>query len=58
MVDSIIEEMGRELLDYRKTTIHPNTLRRWAQHLREQVQPQLDELEAFRAEKTKRKESK
>lgn len=51
MADSIIEEMGREILDLRNTTVHPNHLRRWASHLRETVQPQLDELAALKAAK-------
>lgn len=46
--DSIIEEMSRDVLDLRHTTPHPNKLRRWATHLREVVQPQLDELEQLK----------
>lgn len=48
-MDSIIEEMGRDVLDLRNTAPHRNTLRRWATHLREVVQPQLDELEQLKA---------
>jgi hypothetical protein len=48
-MDSIIEEMSREILDLRNTTPHRNMLRRWATHLREVVQPQLDELEMLKA---------
>lgn len=51
MADSIIEEMGREILDLRNTTVHPNTLRRWARHLRDEVQPMLDELAALKTAK-------
>lgn len=44
MADSIIDEMGHEVIELRKTNVHPNTLRRWAHHLRDVVQPQLAEL--------------
>ena len=58
MADSIIDEMGRDILDYRHTTVHPNTLRRWARHLRETVQPQLDELERLKADRAAQKAPK
>lgn len=53
MVDSIIEEMSRRILDWRHTVshgVHNHDLKRWAEHLRDQVQPQLDELETLKAE--------
>lgn len=47
-MDSIIEEMGQKILDWRKFPIHRHDAERWARHLREVVQPQLDELEALK----------
>lgn len=53
-MDSIIEEMGRRVLDWRHKAghgLHQSDIERWARHLRDVVQPQLDELEALKAER-------
>ncbi len=50
-MDSVIEEMGRVILDWRRQTIHKADLERWARHLRDEVQPRLDELDALKAKK-------
>lgn len=51
--DSVIEEMGRRILDWRHKTshgIHQHDVERWARHLRDIVQPQLDELRQLKAQ--------
>lgn len=44
-MDPIIEEMARA------REVQPHALRRWVEHLRTVVQPQLDELAALKASK-------
>jgi hypothetical protein len=58
MRDGVIDEIGRDVLDFRHTTVHPNTLRRWALHLREVVQPQLEELGRLQADRAAAKAPK
>lgn len=48
-MDSIIEEFARRVLDWQHRQIPRVDLQRYAQHLRSVVQPQLDELEQFKA---------
>lgn len=55
MADPIIEEMRREVLDYRKYHQTSHVLRRWAQHLQDVVQPQLDELAQLKASASTKK---
>ncbi len=51
MPDPVIDEMALDILNYRKFAPTSHTLVRWASHLRDVVQPQLEELEALRATK-------
>lgn len=55
-MDSTLEEFCRLVLDWRHKTIPRHDLERTASHLRDVVQPQLEELEALRAEKAAREE--
>jgi DNA-binding GntR family transcriptional regulator len=50
-VDSVIEEFARRILDWQHRQIPRVDLQRYAAHLRDVVQPQLDELDALKAEK-------
>jgi hypothetical protein len=57
-VDPVIEEMSRWRVDQ---PLRSEVARRWVSHLRDVVQPQLDELNALKApipdRKTPKKES-
>lgn len=50
MLDPIIEEMNRRVFDWRHRTFARVDLERYAAHLRDVVQPQLDELEKLKAD--------
>lgn len=49
MADPIIDDIVTVIINHRHTAVHPNKLREWAHHLRDVVQPQLDELEALKS---------
>jgi len=49
MADAVIDEMVLETLNYRKLAPSSHTLVRWVTHLRDVVQPQLEELAALKA---------
>lgn len=60
MNDSVIDEMGQRILDWRHKVghgIHQADVERWARHLRDIVQPQLDELEQLKATMAKKGKS-
>ena len=50
-MDAVIEAMVQKVLNYRHMTVPAGQLRGWVEHLRDVVQPQLDELEALKAKK-------
>lgn len=52
-MDGVIDEMAQKVLDWHVQTISRHDLRRWAQHLREVVQPQLAELAQLKAAASK-----
>lgn len=50
-MDPVIAEMVQKILNYRHMTVPVRQMRSWAEHLRDVVQPQLDELAALKAAK-------
>jgi hypothetical protein len=53
-MDQVIEEMSQRILNWGHRQIPRADWMRWAQHLQDVVQPQLDELEALKAKPAKR----
>lgn len=49
--DHIINEMVQEILLWRRTNIPTDTMRRWVEHLRDDVNPKIDELQGLKARK-------
>lgn len=47
-MDPIIEAMVQKVLTFRHTSVPVAQLRSWVEHLRDVVQPQLDELEELK----------
>jgi len=48
-VDTVIQEIEHEVLTARRIVVPVAQMRRWAEYLRDVVQPQLDELVALKA---------
>jgi hypothetical protein len=53
-VDPIIEEMVLRILNYGHRAIARHDWQRWTWHLRDVVQPQLDELATLKAKREKK----